>query len=84
MDYCDIPDQWVKNAVVDERAVAAWYVDNDRDKGYVTFDVPQTVYTKGRYAAHQALGGLFYWTGTGDKAEGLSLVAAGRRGLDSS
>ncbi|KAL7905404.1 glycoside hydrolase family 18 protein [Trichoderma velutinum] len=84
MDYCEIPDQWVENAVVDERAVAAWYVDPDRDKGYLTFDVPQTVYMKGKYAAHMSLGGLFYWTGTGDKAERLSLVAAGRRGLDSS
>ncbi|OPB40957.1 GH18, chitinase [Trichoderma guizhouense] len=84
MDYCEIPDQWVENAVVDERAVAAWYVDSGRDKGYLTFDVPQTVYMKGRYAAHQALGGLFYWTGTGDKGGELSLVAAGKRGLDSS
>lgn len=84
MDYCEIPDQWVEDAVVDEVAVAAWYVDTNRDKGYVTFDVPRTVYMKGRYAAHKGLGGLFYWTGTGDKGEGLSLVTAGRRGLDSS
>ncbi|KAL7935602.1 glycoside hydrolase family 18 protein [Trichoderma chlorosporum] len=84
MDYCEIPDQWVQDAEVDEAAVAAWYVDGSREnKGYVTFDVPRTVYMKGRYAVHKGLGGLFYWTGTGDKGEGLSLVAAGRRGLGS-
>ncbi|KAL7783605.1 glycoside hydrolase family 18 protein [Trichoderma ceciliae] len=85
VDYCEIPDEWVENAVVDEAAVAAWYVDTNRDntKGYVTFDVPRTVYIKARYAAHRSLGGLFYWTGTGDKEERLSLVAAGKRGLES-
>ncbi|RFU78412.1 glycoside hydrolase family 18 [Trichoderma arundinaceum] len=82
IDYCEMPDDWVENAVVDEAAVAAWYVDNG-EKGYITFDVPRTVYMKGRYAAHKSLGGLFYWTGTGDKAGELSLVVAGRRGLDS-
>lgn len=84
IDYCEIPDAWVENAVVDEAAAAAWYVDSRGEKGYITFDVPRTVYIKARYATHKSLGGLFYWTGTGDKAEGLSLVAAGKRGLDSS
>jgi chitinase len=83
IDYCEIPDEWVDNAVVDEASVAAWYVDTNGEKGYITFDVPKTVDMKARYAAHKSLGGLFYWTGTGDKAERLSLVAAGKKGLDS-
>ncbi|KAL7946767.1 glycoside hydrolase family 18 protein [Trichoderma barbatum] len=83
MDYCEIPDQWVRDAVIDDIAVAARYVDRDGDKGYLTFDVPTTAYDKGRYVARRGLGGLFYWTGTGDKAERLSLVAAGKKGLDS-
>lgn len=84
MDYCDIPDEWVREAVVDEGAVAAWYVDANGDKGYLTFDVPRTVQMKARFVMQRGLGGLFYWTGTGDKGDGLSLVAAGRRGLESS
>lgn len=82
MDYYEMPDEWVDNAVVEETSVAAWYVDQDREKGYITFDVPRTVYMKAKYVTHKHLGGLFYWTGTGDKPGRLSLVAAGKRGLD--
>jgi chitinase len=82
MDYNQIPDEWVDNAVVEEQSVAAWYVDANSGKGYITFDVPRTVYMKAKYVAHKNLGGLFYWTGTGDKPGRLSLVAAGKRGLD--
>lgn len=40
----------------------------------VSFDVPETVRIKGEYVRSTGLGGLFYWTGTGDRdgeAEGL-------------
>lgn len=82
MDYCEMPDEWVDDAAVEEGCVAAWYVDKSSEKGYITFDVPRTVYMKAKYVAQKNLGGLFYWTGTGDKTGRLSLVAAGKRGLD--
>lgn len=79
MDYCDLPDDWVRNAQVDEVVGAASVVDTSGEKGFVSFDVPQTVLMKGRYAKAMALGGLFYWTGSGDRAGEQSLVAAGWR-----
>ncbi|KAK5994586.1 Chitinase 1 [Cladobotryum mycophilum] len=82
IDYAEIPDEWVENAHVDERAVAAWYVDRG-EQGFLSFDVPRTVRIKARYATSRNLGGLFYWTGTGDKRGHLSLVAAGKHTLES-
>ncbi|KOS20825.1 Chitinase 1 [Escovopsis weberi] len=82
MEYCDIPDEWVERAYVDDRAVAAWHMDHD-EKGFVSFDVPATVQMKASFVAGMGLGGLFYWTWTGDKQGPLSLVAAGRYALGS-
>ncbi|KAF4982658.1 hypothetical protein FZEAL_1765 [Fusarium zealandicum] len=77
MDYCDLPDEWVEGANVDKSVAAASFVDSDGGKGFVSFDVPSTVRIKARYAKALELGGLFYWTGAGDRTGGESLVAAG-------
>lgn len=77
MDYCDLPQDWVACAHVDEYVAAASFVDPDGDKGFVSFDVPDTVRIKARYAKAMELGGLFYWTGAGDRTGDESLVAAG-------
>lgn len=77
MDYCDLPDEWVEDAYVDERCATASFVDCDGGKGFVSFDVPSTVRVKARYAKALELGGLFYWTGAGDRTGDESLVAAG-------
>ncbi|KAF4461808.1 chitinase 1 [Fusarium albosuccineum] len=77
MDYCDLPDEWITGAHVDEGVAAASFVDCDGDKGFVSFDVPSTVRIKARHAKASELGGLFYWTGAGDRLGDESLVAAG-------
>ncbi|KAF7559432.1 hypothetical protein G7046_g4714 [Stylonectria norvegica] len=77
VDFCDLPDDWVADARVDEGGVAASYVDCEGDKGFVSFDVGSTVRMKARYVKAMGLGGLFYWHGAGDKLGDASLVAAG-------
>lgn len=49
--------------------------------GWVSYDVPATVAAKGRYVRERGLGGLFYWTGVGDKEGEGSLVESGGRAL---
>jgi chitinase len=83
IDYCDLPDEWVAGAKVEESIAAASFVDTKGDKGFVSFDVPSTVCIKARYAKAMCLGGLFYWTGAGDRAGPESLVAAGWKTLHS-
>ncbi|KAF5539030.1 chitinase 1 [Fusarium mexicanum] len=83
IDYCDLPDEWVAGAKVDESVAAASFVDTKGDKGFVSFDVPSTVCVKARYAKAMGLGGLFYWTGAGDRVGHQSLVAAGWKTLHS-
>ncbi|KAF5689185.1 chitinase 1 [Fusarium circinatum] len=83
IDYCDLPDGWVAGAKVDESVAAASFVDTKGDKGFVSFDVPSTVCVKARYAKAMGLGGLFYWTGAGDRVGHQSLVAAGWKTLHS-
>ncbi|POR35098.1 Chitinase 1 [Tolypocladium paradoxum] len=77
MDYCDLPDVWLAEARVDEAMAAASFVDAKDGKGFVSFDVPSTVAAKARYAKAMGLGGLFFWTGAGDRPGTDSLVAAG-------
>ncbi|KAH7308105.1 glycoside hydrolase superfamily [Stachybotrys elegans] len=77
MDYCDIDESWVCSARVDESVAAASFLDPCGEKGFISFDVPATVQMKARYAKAMALGGLFYWTGTGDRTGEQSLVAVG-------
>ncbi|KAK7408084.1 hypothetical protein QQX98_009739 [Neonectria punicea] len=77
MEYCDLPEQWVREAHVHESAATACFVDGEGDKGFVSFDVPSTVRSKARYSKSMGLGGLFYWHGAGDRTGGESLVTAG-------
>ena len=51
------------------------------DGGFVSFDDPKTVRAKAVYAKQKGLGGLFYWTGTGDRNDSGSLVESGYRVL---
>ncbi|RFN53731.1 hypothetical protein FIE12Z_2072 [Fusarium flagelliforme] len=83
IDYCDLPDEWVADADVDQDVAAASFVDTEGDKGFVSFDVPGTVAIKAGYAKALGLGGLFYWTGAGDRKDHESLVTAGWMGLNS-
>jgi len=75
VDYCDMSDEMVDRATVDATAAAASYVDAEH--GFMTFDVPGTVAIKAQYAKSMGLGGLFYWTGVGDRKGRQSLVQAG-------
>lgn len=75
IDYVDLPADWVRDAIVDETLVAASVVDPG-GKGFVSFDVPATVRMKIKYALRMKLGGVFYWTGAGDRQGNESLVKA--------
>lgn len=79
IDYCDLPGHWPKEATIDKELRAASFVDEE--KGFVSFDVPATVALKARYANQMRLGGLFFWTGVGDRCDDMSLVEAGHCGL---
>ncbi|KAI2778726.1 glycoside hydrolase family 18 protein [Daldinia loculata] len=76
IDYNDLPREWIRNATVDHHVVAASYVDR-AGKGFVSFDVPETVRRKAEYVRRKGLAGLFYWTGVGDVKGPESLVRAG-------
>ncbi|XXH04393.1 hypothetical protein Hte_010807 [Hypoxylon texense] len=77
-DYNELPEEWVRAASVDRNVGAASYVDASQGgKGFVSFDVPDTVRQKAEYVRSQGLGGLFYWTGVGDRKGPESLVQAG-------
>jgi chitinase len=78
-EYKDLPRPGTEEQV-DDAACAAFCVGGDG--GYVTYDNPTTVQTKARYVKERQLGGLFYWTGTGDSEDDdRSLVMAGWNGL---
>ncbi|KAI4868455.1 glycoside hydrolase family 18 protein [Hypoxylon rubiginosum] len=84
-DYSELPDEWVSNASVDAEVGAASYVDSSlRGQGFVSFDVPDTVRQKAEYVKSNGLGGLFYWTGTGDRKGSESLVRAGYEAMSGS
>jgi chitinase len=81
-EYRDLPRPGATEHV-DERVGAAYCVGGDG--GFVTYDTPQTVRMKAEYVRQNALGGLFYWTGTGDASaltqKDRSLVYNGFLGL---
>lgn len=81
-EYRDLPRPGAKE-YVDEQVGAAYCVGGDG--GFVTYDTPQTVKMKARYVRQNGLGGLFYWTGTGDVSQhtdkNRSLVFNGFMGL---
>jgi chitinase len=67
------------NEFVDMSLGAAWCED---EKGeWVSYDNEQTVRMKAAYAVAKELGGVFFWTGTGDKEGDRSLVDAAWRAL---
>jgi len=80
-EYKDLPRPGA--LVYFDEAVGAIYSIGS-DGGFVTYDDPRTVHMKAQYAKQQGLGGLFYWTGTGDTNDGRSLVEAGYRSLHAS
>lgn len=67
---------------VDMSVGAAWCVGEDG--GWVSYDNEQTVRMKAAYALRKELGGVFFWTGTGDKTGDESLVDAAWRALHTS
>jgi chitinase len=81
-EYRDLPRPGSKE-YVDEQVGAAYCVGGDG--GFVTYDTPHTVSMKARYVRQNGLGGLFYWTGTGDASahtqKDRSLVYNGFLGL---
>lgn len=81
-DYNELPREWIQSASVDHNVAAASYVDHSAGgKGFVSFDVPETVRLKAEYVKKMGLGGLFYWTGVGDMQGPESLVRAGHEAL---
>lgn len=61
----------------DSEVGAAWCVDGE---GWISFDDVRCVKVKGEFVRERGLGGLFFWTGTGDVEDGDSegsLVKAG-------
>ena len=80
-EYSQLPRPGTQE-LVDRQAGAAYCVGGDG--GLVTYDNSDTVQMKAQFAKQQNLGGLFYWTGSGDKKGQHSLVAAGYKALNSS
>ncbi|ORY19466.1 chitinase 1 precursor [Clohesyomyces aquaticus] len=81
-EYRDLPRPGTEE-IVDEKVGAAYCMGGDG--GFVTYDTPQTVRMKAKYVRQNGLGGLFYWTGTGDASaltqKDRSLVFNGFLGL---
>jgi chitinase len=81
-EYRDLPRPGAAEHV-DEQVGAAYCVGGDG--GFVTYDNPQVVQMKAKYVRQYALGGLFYWTGSGDvdqhAQKDRSLVFNGFMGL---
>ena len=80
-EYRDLPRPGTKE-LVDSQVVAAYCIGGDG--GFITYDNPETVHLKAGFAKQTGLGGLFFWTGTGDAPGSRSLVEAGFKSLHSS
>lgn len=63
----------------DEKSGAAWCVGGDG--GFVTYDTPETVQQKAKFATKTKLGGLFYWHIGGDARGPRSLIETGYKTL---
>ena len=63
----------------DKDVVAAYCVD--ADGGIVIYQDQQCVQRKANFVKQRGVGGLFYWTGTGDTNDDRSLVMTGSNGL---
>ncbi|KAL7771359.1 hypothetical protein CFE70_001302 [Pyrenophora teres f. teres 0-1] len=81
-EYRDLPRPGSEEHV-DNQLGAAYCIGGDG--GLVTYDNPHTVRMKANYVRQNGLGGLFYWTGTGDASsltqKDRSLVYNGFLGL---
>ncbi|KAF7167981.1 hypothetical protein CNMCM5623_001175 [Aspergillus felis] len=77
-DYCDLPRPGAKE-YYDEKFGAAWCVGGDG--GFVTYDTPETVQQKAKFATMTKLGGLFYWHIGGDARGTRSLIETGYKTL---
>ena len=73
-DYRDLPRPGTQE-FIDMNLGAAFSVGGDG--GFVSYDNPRTVQMKANYVREARLGGLFYWTGTGDAQGTRSLVRTG-------
>ena len=70
-EYRDLPRPGAKESV-DKKVGAAYSIGGDG--GFITYDNQETVQLKAQYAKERNLGGLFFWTGTGDAQSPRSLV----------
>lgn len=77
-EYRDLPRPKASSKF-DDNVGAAYCVGGDG--GFVSYDTPKSVSMKADFVRQQKLGGLFYWTGTGDTNDSSSLVECGWRGL---
>ena len=77
-EYKDLPRPGAV-ANFDKEAGAVYCVGGDG--GFVTYDDPRIVQMKARFALEEGLGGLFFWTGTGDSRDSTSLVETSYRSL---
>ena len=78
-EYRDLP-RGKASVKFDDNVGAAYCVGGDG--GFVSYDDQKSVGMKAEFAKQQRLGGLFFWTGTGDTNDGRSLVEAGWKGLN--
>lgn len=72
-EYKDLPRPGASEHV--DMALGAAYCCGG-DGGFVSYDNAQTVRQKAAYVKDQGLGGVFYWTATGDAKGSRSLVEA--------
>ena len=77
-EYKDLPRPGA--VVSSDKGVGAVYCVGG-DGGFVTYDNAQTVQMKAQFALTEGLGGLFFWTGTGDSQDSTSLVEASYHSL---
>ncbi|KAI9894685.1 MAG: hypothetical protein M1814_002041 [Vezdaea aestivalis] len=74
-EYKDLPRPGSKEVV--DLKVGAAYCVGSAEGGFITYDMPETVKEKARFALQMRLAGLFYWTVTADRPGPRSLVRAG-------
>lgn len=77
-EYRDLPRIGAR-VHFDEEAGAAYSVGGDG--GFVSYDDLRSVRGKALFVGEMKLGGLFYWTGTGDSNDAVSLVEMGWKTL---
>lgn len=76
--YKDLPRPKTREEF-DDNVGAAFCIGGDG--GFVSYDNTQSVLLKAEFAKSQKLGGLFYWTATGDTNDSRSLIKTGWKSL---